>query len=572
MNWFRDLKTSVKVIALVVLMALFMGGVGYVGYHFNQKANERMTYMYTNRLMAVQALNDARARSRATEVMTLEVLLAPLDKLAEGGLLSEATINIADFDKAWAVYTATILDPYESERVPQIIEALKTYRTERSKAIGLAQAGNKQEAYQYFESHAANYLNEVNRLLVELADYNVKAAEELKAQNDLDFARATKMILAFPIVAMLVFGILGYMIARMIANPLVKMLTTVQEVAKGNLSLETLKVRSKDEVGQLGSAFNTMTLSLRNLIQQVSESSEQVAASSQELLAITEQNSEASNQITVAIEEVATGSESQASAVTETASAIEQLSASTQEVAATSNMVAQLTDKTYKTTDKGQEAIDKVIVQMNSISRKTGQVQEAVQKLASSSDQINDIINVITGITDQTNLLALNAAIEAARAGEQGRGFAVVAEEVRKLAEQSRGAAQQISTLIQDNGKNIDEAVRAMDEEINDVQVGIDIVDTAGKSFREITELVHQVSNQVHEISATTEEMASGTEQIVSSVQEVDQISKNTADQAQAVSAAIEEQTASLEQITSSSQGLATMAQDLQNAVRIFKL
>ena len=381
----------------------------------------------------------------------------------------------------------------------------------------------------------------------------------------------TKIII-FILIELLISALLIWVIVSRTLRRLHYIVNSADQVAQGNLSEESLNANNKDEFGQLSSSFNTMTFNLRNLVQQVSESSEQVAESSREMLIITGQNAEASTQIAVSIEKVAVGTESQVSAIAETVNAIEQLSASTQQVAATSNEIALLTAKTAQTTDKGQEAINKVVVQMDSINQKTGQVQQSIQKLAESSHQINEIINVITGITEQTNLLALNAAIEAARAGEQGRGFAVVADEVRKLAEQSKVAAQEISMLILANGKNINEAVSAMNDEIKDVQAGIGIVDTAGKSFLEITALVLQVSHQVKEISDTTQEMAGGTEQIVSSIRDIDRISQDALDQTQTVSAAVEEQTASLEQINSSSKGLATMIQDLQKVVSTFKL
>ena len=388
--------------------------------------------------------------------------------------------------------------------------------------------------------------------------------------NTLVTGLSTKIIV-FIVIELLISALLIWVIVSRSLRRLHYIVKAADQVAQGNLSVELFKAKSKDEFGQLGISFNTMTVNLRNLVQRVSASSEQVAESSREMLMITEQNAEASTQIAVSIEKVATGSVSQVNAIAETVYAIEQLALRTQQVAVTSNDIALLTAITAQTTDKGQEAIDKVVVQMDSINTKTGQVQESVQKLAESSDQINEIITVITGISEQTNLLALNAAIEAARAGEQGRGFAVVADEVRKLAEKSKEAAQQIATLIQANGENIKTAVRAMDDEIKDVQAGIGIVDTAGRSFLEITALVLQVSNQVQEISATTEEMSSGTEQIVSSIRDIDRISQDTADQTQTVSAAVEEQTASHEQINSSSKGLVSMIQDLQEAMSTFK-
>jgi methyl-accepting chemotaxis protein len=190
-------------------------------------------------------------------------------------------------------------------------------------------------------------------------------------------------------------------------------------------------------------------------------------------------------------------------------------------------------------------------------------------ELSTNSQKIGNIVGVITEITDQTNLLALNAAIEAARAGEQGRGFAVVAEEVRKLAEQ-RGATIQIATLINQNHSDIGTAVIAMEDEENNVRVGMEVVNVAGQSFSEIAKLVESVSAQMEQISAIIQQIASCNQQIVTSVRQVDGISKETAAQAQTVSAGVEEQTASMEQVSSSAQSLSTLAFELQNVVSKF--
>jgi methyl-accepting chemotaxis protein len=168
--------------------------------------------------------------------------------------------------------------------------------------------------------------------------------------------------------------------------------------------------------------------------------------------------------------------------------------------------------------------------------------------------------------------LALNAAIEAARAGEQGRGFAVVADEVRKLAEQSQQAAKQIASLIADIKLDTDSAVIAMDEGRKEVRVGADVVNYAGRNFKEIYGSINEVSLQIQAISASIQEVASGGQQIVSSVEDIDLICKDTSAQAQTVSAATEEQSATMEEVAAASQALVKLSDELIRAVHKFKI
>lgn len=165
----------------------------------------------------------------------------------------------------------------------------------------------------------------------------------------------------------------------------------------------------------------------------------------------------------------------------------------------------------------------------------------AVANLGERSKEIGQIIDTISGIAAQTNQLALNAAIEAARAGEQGRGFGVVAEEVRKLAEQSHGAANQITGLIGQIQQGTSKAVAAMDDGTREVSLGTEVIQAAGTSFCEIAQLVIEVSAQVETISTSMHKLDSGRQQIVSNILAIDDLSRKTASEAQTVSAATEE-------------------------------
>ena len=359
--------------------------------------------------------------------------------------------------------------------------------------------------------------------------------------------------------------------ARRITGPLLKLGAAVGAVAGGDLT-RTVNVESKDEVGVLSHDFNTMVGELRKLVKHVHELSQTLAASSEELTASAEQSADVSHQVAQSITEVAEGASRQLGAVNDTSAVVQEVSASAEEVAATADTINGLSHKSTQATLNGSAAIERAVQQMDQIGDGSNAVNDAVEKLAASSKHIGEIVNVISGIAGQTNLLALNAAIEAARAGEQGRGFAVVAEEVRKLAEQSESAAKEITEMINQNKTDIQKAVQAMETAKGAVRTGIEVVNAAGVTFRDISQLTDEVSTQITNVSAGIGEIAKGSENIVTSVRDIENVSKQSAGQSQNVSAAAEELTASMTEISTSSQNLAKMAQELQAAVDKFSM
>ncbi|BAE85531.1 methyl-accepting chemotaxis sensory transducer [Desulfitobacterium sp. LBE] len=572
MKALQNLRVGTKIIALVMLMAVFLSVVGYTGYYNNLKSNDIINTLYTDKLRSISLLKEARAANRNIQGISYRLLTAPLTQTEYLELKNEMDALITQFNEIWTNYKQTNPDTYEQDMFPTFESELEQYRTEREEALAIASAGNEEEGFRYFTREVTPHMEKLNSILLEISDYNDRTSKEMMDQANEDFKSSTRVIIIVLAAAVVLAIAVGTFIGRLISVPLNKVVTNVNEIARGNLTVEAVKLDTKDEMGILAQAVNQMAANLKDLIKHVSVSAEQVASSSEELSASSEQQALATSQVATAIADVAAGTEKQSMAIDDTSMAIEQISAAIQQVAATSSEVAEQASNTSLAAQDGQKVIDQAIKQMNRIGHATDVTQGAVDKLAQGSRMIGEITDVISDIASQTNLLALNAAIEAARAGEQGRGFAVVAEEVRKLAEQSSKAANQIAELINENQLNINNAVTAMQTGNQDVQQGIEMVSSVGATFEQIAGSINQSVNSIQEVSASVEEMAGGSQQIVNAINQIDTISKQNLSQSQTVSAATEEQSASVEQISSSSQALAKMAQDLQLAVSKFSV
>ncbi|MDR3565278.1 MAG: methyl-accepting chemotaxis protein, partial [Negativicutes bacterium] len=393
-----------------------------------------------------------------------------------------------------------------------------------------------------------------------------------EAEVTREAATLGKTALSISLVLLLLAMVFIVVISRRFAKPIALIRDECLLLTQGDFREREAKVHSEDEIGQLAGGFRQMRTNLRGLVTQVQSQADQVAAAAEELTASAQQSADAANQVAGSITEIAQGTDKQAAAANKITEVAEEMSASTEQITATAREVSGIAGSTSQEAEQGRRAVEEAIGQMTQIGQGSEAVQSAIAELAHGSQEISEIVTLIATIAGQTNLLALNAAIEAARAGEHGRGFAVVAEEVRKLAEQSNQAAQQIEALIRRNQTNMDQAVVATQAGTSGVKAGVTVVNTAGETFRKIAGSVIQLSTQIKDISESMEQMASASQTLVSSIQDVDKVSRENAAEAQMVSAATEEQSASMEEIASSSQGLAKLAGDLQAAVAKFRV
>jgi methyl-accepting chemotaxis protein len=448
------------------------------------------------------------------------------------------------------------------------IEAINTYFESQ---IILVRSGNLEEARKRLGDGKALFAK------YREAHAKMQADVEVVTKRDRDAANSAATTTKWASIVVFVISLIaGLTMAIRLSGEIAKRLNidvmALKEVANGNLAIEELRVKSEDEIGEIGHSINATVKNLKELIGVVAQVTHQVAALSEELTANAEQSAQAAEQVATSITTVANGSERQNGVVNDVSSIVEQMAASSQEIAANTITVAHSSEKAAASAKEGGKTIREAVAQMISIEKTVNGSAQVVTHLGERSKEIGQIVETISGIAGQTNLLALNAAIEAARAGEQGRGFAVVAEEVRKLAEQSQDAAKKIATLIGEIQAETAKAVEAMHEGTKEVKIGGESVASAGQAFTQIVALVEEVNGQIRQISKATQQMADGSQKVVNAMSEIAISSKGNAAEAQTVSAAAEEQSASMEEIASSSETLAKLAEDLQLSVAKFRL
>ncbi|MGJ5636387.1 methyl-accepting chemotaxis protein [Bacillus altitudinis] len=368
------------------------------------------------------------------------------------------------------------------------------------------------------------------------------------------------------------FLVIGTRFVQRMTKPIVSVTHAARRMADGDLTLEEIEVTSKNEIGQLGTAFNQMTAHLRQLILQVQNGSRQLADSAAQFEETISQTISASEQTSSSIEQVSEASREQSDAVGKVASAIQEVSTGMHNAAEHTSDVSGHSISVTEKAEEGASLIQQFVKQMSSIKESVNEHHSTMANVQVQFTGIQDLLGNIHAIADQTNLLALNAAIEAARAGEHGRGFAVVADEVRKLAEESSQLTDQISQLLANVNKDTERSSQSMTKVERDVAEGVKVSQLSEQSFQEILESIRDISMKAEELSATTEQISASTEEISQTIGVIEEGAKRNSEETEYMSAAVEESLAANEEMKAAAEDLKSLSQSLKTSISSFKI
>lgn len=417
----------------------------------------------------------------------------------------------------------------------------------------------------------ANTLNvQIMEKATVLKENQQKAMQQ--SRNELETLTTTVHMITFVFIgiAIILSLVIATFISRSIGNPVRTMTAAIERIASGDLTINSLQIKNKDEIGDMASAFNKMTTDLKDLLEQIRFSSHQLAAQAEQLSASSEESLASSELVATASERNMKDSEAQSDLVGDTVTSVSKLTADVNQIAASNAQMLDAMRVVISHVTDGSTTVEQLSGQMNEADTVIQQAATIIQAMAKQSTEIQKVTSLITAISEQTNLLALNAAIEAARAGEHGKGFAVVAEEVHNLAEQSKTSAAEIGHMIASIQQATNQAVQAIHNGSDSVKGGLVATHESQETFTTISRSVDEVNNNVVTVAEAIEQIRSMTESISQSSIQVRKLAESTAFTAQETSAATEEQLAVNEEISSSSQSLARLAENLQKEVNRF--
>lgn len=380
------------------------------------------------------------------------------------------------------------------------------------------------------------------------------------------------MILAgIAVFAVILSLVASRVVGNGISKPILKVLGATETIKDGDFTVR-VEVKSKDETMLLADGLNSMTQSVKGLIQEARDVSQDMLDSASTLASMAEETNATVDQVASTVQEISKGTQDTARDAEEGARVASEIDQKFSMLMENSVEMKENADVAIEMNQTGLNALEELKLKSEVSKASNEKVIDAVQSLNSRANAITNIIATISSIAEQTNLLALNASIEAARAGEAGRGFAVVADEIRKLAEDSASSTDEIRDIILNIQQESQETVKIMNEvsEISNQQN--EAVENVTESFNKIFTSVEGITTQIETVAKELDGLSANKDQIVGIVSNISAVSEQTAAGTEQVSHSMDEQAKAVEEVARSAERLNELSIELNKQIDVFKI
>jgi methyl-accepting chemotaxis protein len=543
MDWLRNLPISRKfTVAFGIVCGLCIVLGAYTFFTFRDITAKNFD-VSDNALPAALALADVRGAVNSLRREDLELLLCRTPACASGHAAKRQVV-LQSYEAAMKIYAPTVNYPGERELYQKFSGAFAQYLEASNRAGAALTVGKPGVALDLAaaDSTLASFNTALGAITEDL-NLNARFGTEESTAVTHNANRATWIVTGATLFIVFLCALTGYLLTGAIAPPLQAATAALERVAEKDLTVR-IRETGRDEIGRLCVALNTSVASMRAVIQSVAQGAETLSAATVEIGA--------------RAGESAGNAHAQSSRTNQIAAAAHEMTATIGEISHNAESAAGSSRVSAETAVQGGAVMRAASATMEKIAAVTSTVSDKMTSLSHRSEEIGKVVNVIQEISEQTNLLALNAAIEAARAGEHGRGFAVVAGEVRRLAERTKGATEEIAGTIRSIQDETRETLQVMRDSRAAVESGMGETSHARKSLEAIIESSKEVEHQINLIATAATQQTSASGEISESAGEISHLSAESARGA--------------EEAVEALKNLASLASDLDGIIRQFRL
>ena len=570
MKIFNNLKMLYKLMIAFIIMIIFIAIVGFAGISNMRKINSNVSNLYNVDLKGVKDINMLKTNLTIVRVDILQIL-DPKNS-------DKVSSLVEDIDKLQNInkdlieeYKTTITTTVDKEQFAEFEKLLNDYRNYRVQLIDKVKASDYNGANAIFPQ-----LSKVKDDMFSVLDKEVNlgtklAADDYNSSNAI-FKSCTIFLISIIVVSVIVAVILGLFISIVISKRLNNILLFSKAIGQGDLTAE-IDIDSEDEIGNVAKELNKSRENIKDLINEILNSSSDMSATSEELSATVEEVSSKMEVVNESVEQISKGVQDLSATTEEVSASTEEINANTNELTNKANdskvSVKEIKDRALDIKAKASKNIEESELMYN---ENRSNILNAIEEVK-VVEEVKIMADSIGNIAQQTNLLALNAAIEAARAGEQGKGFAVVADEVRMLAEQAEQAVVDIQSMVGQVKTSVNKLSQSGQEVLkfmeNNVNPNYEFLQRTGIQYEKDSEFMDNMSE---EISTSSKQMNEVIEQISYAIQSVSATAEESAASSEEISKSVNEVTFAISDVAKTAQNQAELAQKLTDMVQKFKL
>ncbi len=538
----KNMKISHKIISVIItgilIAAVFAAGAIIIG----ERGTRVLESIYVDNVRPLDGLRNIQLIFRELEYRMAGVQADIIAPIGSGTHLENA---IKDIEKSWGDVNQVLSEYDLSEDEKKAVEnyekgykGFKVVAEELKRTYFNNDADSVSDIYDEYLDYKPLIFKSINSLAGRLRD-DVRVHYEESQKN---LSAVKKLILVVSLVVLAIFAAFAFLIVRSVSKPIQVVTDAADQVAKGDFTHEIV-VEAEDEMGLMASRLNSMIVNLGNAFGKIAEAVENITSNTRGLSSMSEKLFQGSKEQSEKGEQVAVASTEMAQTIMDMAQNTSDASEATKE----SNTAA----------IAGKHIVNQTVESITNLATSVSEASGTINGLGVRLGEIGQIVSVIKEIADQTNLLALNAAIEAARSGEHGRGFAVVAEEVKKLAERTAKATNEISSKIGTIETESEKSITTMEKGRKLAEDSVSTAWKAGEALQQIVESSDKAMDMVERVAAATEQQSSASEEVSQTMEQISEI--------------ISQHSGLAEEVEKSASNLAVLAQDVMAQTMHFK-